>query len=184
MDETGHGQGRVHREERIVAVDRHPQLGSNVGHLHADGAQADHAQALSHELRTHELGLALLHHGLNVASPGDLGVDPLGAGGHVPGCHNEGAHGQLLDGVGVGAGGVEHHDARLGAAGHRDVVGARPRPGNGPQGVGERIFLHVRRADQDAVLVLFAVGNGVTGLVQGGQTGGGNLIQSLDTEHI
>ena len=50
VDEPGQGQRRVHRQEGVVAVHGHAQFGGDVGHLYADGAQADDAQGLPHEL--------------------------------------------------------------------------------------------------------------------------------------
>ena len=102
----------------------------------------------------------------------------------LSGGQQQGAHRQLLHGIGVGAGGIEYHDARLGAAVDGDVISARARPGHGPQGIGECIVVHVRRADQNTVLVFHIGADGVAGLVQYGQPGGGNLIQCLDAIHI
>ena len=183
VDQTGEGQGGVHGEEGVVAVDGHPQLGGDVGHLHPDGAQADDPQILAGDLGAHELALTLFHHlGHVLAGPG-LGLHPFHAPHHVPGGQHQGAHRQLLDRVGVGAGGVEDHDAAFRAAVHGDVVGARPGPGNGPEGGGKDVFLHVGGADQNAVLVLHAVGDGEAGGVQHREAGGADLIQSFDTEH-
>ena len=109
MDEPGQGQRRVHRQEGVVAVHGHAKLGGDVGHLYADGAQADDAQGLPHELGAHELALALLHGGGHVGPGARLELHPVGAAHHVAGGQQQGTHRQLLHRVGVGAGGVEHH---------------------------------------------------------------------------
>jgi hypothetical protein len=72
----------------------------------------------------------------------------------VTGGDEHGGDDQLLHGVGVGAGGVEHHDTVFRAAVNGDVVGAGSGPGDGPQGGGELIFVHGGGAHQDAVLIL------------------------------
>ena len=183
VHQAGQRERRVYGQEGIVAEDGHAQLGGDIGHLHADGAQADDAQHLAGEFRAHELALALLHHFLHVCSGAGLLPHPGGAAHHVAGGQQQSAHGQFLDGVGVGAGGVEDHDARLGAAVDGDIIGARPRPGDAAQGVGEGILVHVGGTDEDAVLILHISADGEAGLIQHGQPGRGNLIQRLDPEH-
>ena len=90
---------------------------------------------------------------------------------------------QLLHRVGVCSGGVEHHDARLGAAVHRDVVGPRARPGDGPEVWGEYIVVQLGRAHQNGILVGHIVPHGVALLGQPIQPLGGNLIHRLDLKH-
>ena len=184
VDQPGQGQSSVHRQEGVVAEHGHAQLGGDVGHLHADGPQADDAQHLARQLRAHKLALALLHRLLHVRPGGGLLLHPGHAVADLSGGQQQSAHRQLLHRIGVGAGGIEYHDARLGAAVDGDVISARARPGHGPQGIGECIVVHVRRADQNTVLVFHIGADGVAGLVQYGQPGGGNLIQCLDAIHI
>ena len=80
-------------------------------------------------------------------------LHPLGAAQNVTGGDEQGGNDQLLHRVGVGAGGVEDHDAVFRAAVDGNVVGAGAGPGNGPQGVGELVVVHGGGANQDAVLV-------------------------------
>ena len=69
-------QGGVHGQEGVVAEHGHAQLGGDVGHLHADGPQADDAQHLARQLRAHKLALALLHRLLHVRPGGGLLLHP------------------------------------------------------------------------------------------------------------
>ena len=88
-------------------------------------------QGLAQKLRAHKGTLALFHllvdGGLAIGqalAPGDAVID-------LSGGEQQGAEGQFLDGVGVGAGGIEDHDAGLGAAVRGDVVGAGAGAANG-----------------------------------------------------
>ena len=184
LNHAGEGEGRVHGQEGVVAPHGHAQLGGDIGHLDADGSQTHHAQGLALDFWAHKLALALLHRFFYVGPRGGLFLHPGRAAHHVPGGEQHGADDQLLDGVGVGAGGVEHGDARLGAAVDGDIVGARARPGDGPQILREYVLVHVRRADQDAVLILHVGADGKAALVQHGQAGRGNFIQRFDAVHV
>ena len=184
VDVAVQAQGGVHRQEGVIAIHVHAQVQGHVAHQRADGAQADDTQGLLIELGAHKGGLALLHRGGHVHALGvGLLLYPLGAAHDVAGGDEHGGDDQLLHGVGVGAGGVEDHDAVLGAAVNGDIVGAGAGAGDGPQGLGELILVHGGGADQDAVLVLYVVAHLKAGLVQMGQTGAGDLIQSLDAIH-
>ena len=183
MDQAGHCQSRVDRQIGIIAVNRHTQLGGDIGHLDSDGAQANYAQRFAHQLRAHKLALSLFYHLLHVGPCARLLPQPGRAGGDLPGCKEKGAHGQLLYGVGIGAGRIEDHNPRLRTALNRDIVGTRARPCNCPQGLRKGVLMHVGGADQDAVLILHRVGHLVAALVQHRQAGRRNLIQRLDTEH-
>ena len=48
----------------------------------------------------------------------------------------------------------------------------------------ELVVVHGGGTDQDAVLVLYIVAHLKAGLVQPGQTGAGDLVQSLNAIHI
>ena len=110
-------------------------------------------------------------------------LHPLGAAQNVAGGDEQGGNDQLFHRIGVGTGGVEDHDAVLGAAVDGNVVSAGTRPGDGPQGVGEDIVVHGGRAHQDTVLIFHVVAHLETALVQLVQAGGGDLVQSFDTIH-
>ena len=175
--------GVLHRQVGIVAVDVHPQLHRRIGHFYAHGAQTDDAQVLAHELRPHELALLLLHQLLHVpVGVGEI-PGPLDAPDHVPGGQQQRTDHQLLHGVGVGAGGVEDHDTRLGAPIDGNVVGAGAGPGNGPEVGAERHLVHIGGAHQNAVGVVAAVGHAELIGVQLVQAQGGNLVQSLNIVH-
>ena len=73
VDHPGQGEGGVHREEGIVAVDGHAQLSGDVGHQHADGSQADDTKALAGDLGAYELALALLNHLCHIFASSGLG---------------------------------------------------------------------------------------------------------------
>ena len=145
--------------------------------------QADDAQRLLVQLRADEGGLALLHYGGHVHAGGHLLPDPLDAPVHVPGAHQHGAQHQLLYGVGVGTGGVEYHDARLGAAVQGDIVDAGPGPGDGQKVFRKIIVQQLGGADQDGVLVRLRIGDGVQRRIQAVQADGRDLVECSDTVH-
>ena len=132
-----------HGEEGVIAHDFHPQGGGGVGHQHADGPQAHHAQGLAQDLGAHVGGLALLHHGGHVGPGGGLLLHPGDALGDLPGGQQEGGDGELLHPVGVGPGGVEDHDARVGSPVQGDVVDAGAGPGNALELGGEVIVVEL-----------------------------------------
>ena len=139
----GEVQGVGHGEEGVIAHDLHPQGGGGVGHQHADGPQAHHAQGLAHDLGAHVGGLALLHHGGHVGPGGGLLLHPGDALGDLPGGQQEGGDGELLHPVGVGPGGVEDHDARVGSPVQGDVVDAGAGPGDALELGGEVIVVEL-----------------------------------------
>jgi len=98
--------------------------------LDADCAQADHAEGTAGQFEA-DIGLlpgfdGLVHRGL-------VAIEAVGEGGgwnDIAGGKEQGADHQFLDGVGVGAGGVEDRDPAGGVVGDRDVVGTGPSPGD------------------------------------------------------
>ena len=78
-------------------------------------------------------------------------LGPLDGVDHVAAARNQRTDDQLCHGVGVGAGGVEHHDTGAGAFLDGDVVGAGTRAGDRQQAVGQRHVVHIGAAHQDAL---------------------------------
>ena len=184
VDVTVQPQGGIHRQEGVVAVDVHPQVQGDIANQGPDGPQTDHPQGLAVELRSGEGGLSLFHSGSHVHLGGvGLLLDPVRAAQDVPGGDEHGGDHQLLHCVGVGAGGVEDHNPALGTAVDGDVVGPCPRPGDGPEGIGELISVHRGGTDQDAVLLLHIAPHLEAVLIQLGQAHRGYLVQGLDTVH-
>ena len=134
----------------VVAVDLHAQLDGTVGDAGADGTQTDDAEGLALDLVAHELLLALLYALCHGGISGKA-LRPLGSGGHVAAACDEHSDDQLGHGVGVGAGGVEDHDALLTAPVEGDVVNACTGAGDGQQTVVEGSVQQVSAADEDAV---------------------------------
>ena len=90
---------------------------------------------------------------------------------------------KLLNGVCVCAGGVEYHDARLGAALDGDVVHAHARTGDGEQ-LGREVHVEeLGRADHDALGIRLAVADLIVLGVEALETGCGNLVESLNVIH-
>ena len=87
-----------------------------------------------------------------------------------------------LTALALAPGGVEHHDALLGALVDGDVVGARARPGDGQQALGQRHVVHRRRAHQDALGIGRVGADRIVGLGQalfddiGDRVEGANLL--------
>ena len=185
MDMAVQPQGGVHRQVGVVAVHVHPQVQADVAHQGADGTQADDTQGLTVELRAHKGGFAFLHGGgyIHIWSV-SLFLDPVHAPDDVPGGDEQGGDDQLLYCVGIGTGGIEDHDAGLGAAVDGNVVGAGARPGDGTQGIREDVVVHLGAAHQDAVLVLHILPHLEAALVQLIQAGGCDLVHGFDAVHM
>ena len=101
----------------------------------------------------------------------------------LSGGQQQSAHRQLLHRIGVGAGGIEYHDARLGAAVQGDIVDAGPGPGDGQKVFRKIIVQQLGGADQDGVLVCLRIGDGVQRRIQAVQADGRDLVECSDTVH-
>ena len=174
--------GMLHGDARVEADDVEAQPQGRVGHLHTDGPQPDDAEGAAGQLEADELLLAGLD-GL-----GDLGVVALQGVGEA-GRRDEVARGdeqarqdQLLDGVGVGAGGVEHGHAALGEPVHRDVVRAGAGAGHGQDRVLDGGVVELGRAHQEGVGLLHGSANLVEIVGQAGQARPGDGVESTDAE--
>jgi hypothetical protein len=143
------------REVGVVAVDVHAEGYAGVGDMRADGAQSDDADALAHDLASHEgllRGLRLL---VDVVVVGMLAA-PVDAAEDVARADQDETHDQLLDGVRVGSRRVEDDDAVLGIALVGDVVDAGAGAGDAADGL--------RQLEVEDVLG--AQENGVDGVVE------------------
>ena len=170
--------------EGIVAHDLHAQAaGGLVGHQRADGTQTDHAQGLAAELRTHELTLALFHQLGHISTLALQAGCPHISSGHIAAAHNQAADDQFGHSVGIGTGGVEHHDTLLGALVDRDVIHTGTGAGDGQQVVAQLHIVHGSRAHQNAVGGGLFLGHGVHISRKLGMDDIGNRIQRLNLEH-
>ena len=183
MDGGGQGPGVLHGDVGVIAHHVHAHApGSGVGHQRADGSQADDRQLFAAKLRAHELALFLLHQlfqafrVLVFLYPGDAARD-------VAGGQQQARDDQFRHGVGVRAGGIEHHDALLGAFLDGDVVDARARPRNRQQGIREYHVVHGGAAHQDGVGGGFLGGHRVLPRGQDFVNDGRNAVQGLDFIH-
>ena len=171
----------IHGNVGIVAVYVHAQLFSGIGNQGADCAQADDAQLLASDLAASELLLCLLDRF------GDVGVggvvaDPLVAGDDAAAAQKHAADDEFLNGVGVGAWGVEDDDALVGAAIQRDVVHASAGTGDGQQILGELRVVQLHAANQHAVGFLQRVDQAVVA----GQLVGAllrDVVETMDARH-
>ena len=166
----------------VVAVDLHAQLNGAVGHAGADGTQTDDTQRLALDLVAHELLLALFH-GLCHGGVAGQALTPLGGRSHIAAAGDQHTDHQLGHSVGVGTGGVEHHDALLAAALQRDVVHAGTGAGDGQQIVVEGGIQHVGAADEDAVRGIGVHSHVKLLVVQLCQTHRADGVQSFDGVH-
>lgn len=73
------------------------------------------------------LRFSLFHQGGDGLALFRKGLAPVDSLGDLPAGQQKPRHGQFLNGVGVGAGGIEDGNALLGAAVYRDVVVSRAR---------------------------------------------------------
>ena len=118
---------RIDRHERVVTVDRHAQLKRDIRNQRADRAEPDNAECLAQKLRPRKSGFALLDELRNGRALTGYTAHPADAAQHVTRRHHERAQLQLLDGLRICAGAVEHDYAMLGAVRNGDVVVPRAR---------------------------------------------------------
>ena len=175
--------GCLNGDVGVVAVHFHAQLDGAVGHAGADGTQTDDAQRLALDLVAHELLLALFH-GLGHGRVSGKALAPLGGVGHIAAAGDQHPDHQFSHGVGVGTGGVEHHDALLTAAVQRDVVHPGTGPGDGQQIVVEGGVQQVGAAHQNAVRGIGVHRHVKQVLVQLSQAHRADGVQSFDGIHI
>ena len=180
---TAQVPGGVNGDVGVVAVDLHAQLNGAVGHAGADGTQTDDTQRLALDLVAHELLLALFH-GLCHGGVAGQALTPLGSNSHIAAAGDQHADHQLGHSVGVGTGGVEHHDALLTAAVQRDVIHAGTGAGDGQKIVVEGGIQHVGAANEDAVRGIGVHSHVKLLVVQLCQTHRADGVQSFDRIHI
>ena len=174
--------GVLHADARVEADDVQPQAECGIGHLDADGAQPDDAQGAAGQLEADELLLAGLDGGRDGGVVALKGVSEARRGDEVARGDEQARQNELLDGVGVGAGRVEHGDAPLGHGGDRDVVGAGTGAGDGQDGLGDGRVVKPGRAHEERV----GVGQGAADVVQvvgeAGESRAGDGVEGLDAE--
>ena len=107
---------------------------------------------------------------------------PGGAGQDAAACQQHAAQDELLHGVRVGAGGVEHDDTGFGALVERDVVHASAGAGDGEQVFGQVHVVHGGAAHEHAGSLRDVVGELVVGSEQVGSLGG-DVVQAVDVTH-
>ena len=173
--------GGVHRYVGVVAVDFHTQGSGRVGHLGSDGAQADNAQLLTLDLTAREGFLALLS-GLGNVLVVRVAPAPLDAPDQIPGGDQHAGQHHFLHAVGICPGGVEHHDALLGAGVQGNVVDSGSGSGHGQQTLRQLHLMHVGAAHQNALRLPNAVGHHVV-LGQAVCAALGNIVQAMDLFH-
>ena len=182
LDMTVQIPGRLHGDVGVTAVDLHAQLSCPVGQGAADVAQTDDAQLLARNLMTGKPGLTLFHLLGNVGVILD-GLHPVDAADDVPAAQQHTAQGQLHDAAGVSAGGVEDHDALVGAGGQGNVVDAGPGPGHRQQILRQLHVVHIGAAKDDAVGGFHIVRQGEILRPQSSALLG-DLIQIMNLEHF
>ena len=148
-----------HRDVRIVAEHVHAQPYGRVRHQAADLAEADHAERVARKLEAGESLLAALHGLVDVAAVQSL--DELERRPEVARRDQHAGEHQLLHGVGVRAGCVEHRDAAFRQCHDRNVVHAGARAANGTQRGPKLVFMQVLRAHQDRPRILRFLDHGI-----------------------
>ena len=143
--------------------------------------QAYDTQLLSLHLASGERLLRLLG-GFRDVLVGGVVAAPGDAAGDVAAAQHEAAHHDLLHGVRVRAGGVEHHDALFGATVERDVVTPAPARAMAWRLSGERGVVQGGTADEHA----FRLGEVVDELVVVGEQVGAvrrDVVEAVDVAH-
>ena len=100
------------------------------------------------QLRADKYFFALLHVLGNRVAPLE-GLRPVDSIDQIAAARHQRADDQLCHGVGVGTGGVEHHDTGAGAFLNRDIVRAGTCAGDRQQAVGQRRLMHIGAAHQN-----------------------------------
>ena len=163
--------GGVDGDKGVAAVDLHAQPPGGVGQRAAHRAQTDHAQLPPQHLMSGELGFALFNLFGHVAAACN-GAHPVDAADHIPAAQQQAAQGQLHHAAGVGTGGVEHHNALLGALVQGDIVHARPGSGHGQKLFRQGHIMHGGAAHQHRVSIRNLIVELVVLLPQGRALGG------------
>ena len=148
-------------EEGVKADNVHADGNGNICNQNTDSAQADNAEGLAGDFGTDELALALFDLFAHLVAGALEGLCPLNALDYLTGSEQQTGENQLLDRVGVGAGGVEHADALLGALVLGNIVGACAGSGDSEQVVAELHVVHGSGANQNRVGILHVVAAGV-----------------------
>ena len=141
----------IDREIRIVPAHLHIELERGVRHARSDRAETDDAEALAGYLRPGKGVLPLFHERRDLIALRGEGFHPLDRADNVARGHRESAQQQLLDRIGVRAGGVEHCDALGGAALDGDVVHADTGAADAQKLLIEYGVVQLGRADEKRV---------------------------------
>ena len=150
LNRAGQGPSVLHGDVGVIAQHLHAQSIAGVGYHDADGSKTDDAQGLAGNLGADELLLALFHQ-LGKVRVSGVFLRPGDALGHPAGGHEQGGDHQLLDSVGVGAGGVKDHHTLLGHLVQGDVVDAHAGAADAQKLVLNVHLVHVGAADDDGV---------------------------------
>ena len=183
LDLRGELPGVADGDVRVVTDYPHPQRAGGVGDPDADGAQTDHTQGAVGQFGADELLLA----GFDLL--GQFGVAALQLAGIVPGGadvarrQQHAGDDQFLDGIGVGAGRIEHANALGGHLGHRDVVDTGPGPAYRLEAGGNGPVVHLEGSQQHGVGVLDFRGDLVTVAREAFQAGNADVVEGQDFVH-
>ena len=153
-----------------------------VGDHGADGAEPDYAQCLAFNLRSDKTALALFHE-LGDALLALERVRPFNAADNVARGEEEPGQHELLDGVGVRAGRVEHNDALLRACVYRDIVYASASAGNRLERGGKLHVVQRGAADDNAVILGGVLAVYEIGRVEMGKAAFRNLVKQFNVIH-
>ena len=151
----------------VVPQYPHAQGHARVGHQTAHRPQAHDAQGLTHQFRAGELRFSLFHQSGNGLALFGKGLAPVDSLGDFPAGQQKPRHGQFLNGVGVGAGGIEGHHALPGVNVDGQVIISRPCPGHAQKGIRNFCGMQIGAAHQYGLRGCFFRAHGISG---GGQT--------------
>ena len=150
---VGQAPGRLDGKRRIVTQYLHVQGQRGAGYHRTDGTQADNTQRFAAQLVASKTGFFLFQQFGHFTGIGHamqrLGVG--NAGQHAACGQQHAGQNQLLDGVGIGTGRVEHHNAFFSVFRHRNVVDACACAGSGQQRIGHGFVMQLLAAQQEGV---------------------------------
>ena len=151
FDVAGQTPGGFNRDKGVVAADFHTQGQGIVGDHHTDGTQANDTQFLALDFGPGKLGLTFFDELGHFGPFASQALGPTDAVDDFAGRQEQGHQHQFLDAVGIGAGGVEDHDAFVRTFVDGDIVDSGPGPAHGLEAGGQFHVVHLEATQDDGV---------------------------------
>ena len=162
---------------RIISIDIHAQGSGCIRHLHADRAQSDDTELLSHDLRSGKLALSLFHRLCDIRP--FQGLHPFDAFDDLARCQQKARDGQLFDRIRIRPRRIEDDDARLAAALQRNVVDTGTGTGDALERCRKLHLMKRCAAHQDRIIISQLIPHLIAISIQFLQAGSRYFIEQL-----